>query len=67
MSETICMSIEFDNELAAYILSKVVNCDRELARSFIEELDELGWELRQYKYYTTPDRWQQMADRQVNP
>jgi hypothetical protein len=61
------VSIESDNLLAAYTLSKVLKCDRELAARIINQLDELGWELREYKYNMTPERWEQMGERQVNP
>lgn len=52
-----------DDEVAAYVLSKVLGCDRERARWIISQLDEEGWELREYKYHMTPARWEQMAER----
>lgn len=61
------MSIEQDNQLAAHILNKVLSCGKEMAEEVIEHLDFLGWELRQYKYHMTPERWKQMADEQANP
>lgn len=66
------MSIESDNEIAAYILRKVleeagIGISRDLSLSIMLRLDEVGWELREYKYNMTPERWQQMGERQVNP
>lgn len=51
-----------DDIIAAYILSKVLKCDRELAKGIISDLAKEGWELREFKYHMTESRWAQMAE-----